>query len=149
MRRFVSGVCVLGVLWVSAAVTGAQAKMKLEDLNRVMKKAGPVQQVLVKALLAGDQATAKSQVAVLKSGIVDAQPFWSANKRTDAMEISKTVVTKIDGLSKIIDASPMDAKAALAAVQDLNKSCNECHKVYRSTDDEGHYVLKPGSVPGY
>ena len=149
MRRFVSGVCVLGVLWVSAAVTTAQVKPKIEDLNRVMKKAGPVQQTLVKALLAGDQATAKSQVAVLKSGIVDAQPFWSANKRADAMEISKTVVAKIDGLTKIIDASPLDSKAALAAVQDLNKSCNECHKTYRSTDEDGHYVLKPGSVPGY
>ena len=149
MRGFVSGVCVLGVLWAGAAVATAQVKPKLEDLNRVMKKAGPVQQTLVKALLAGDQATAKSQVAVLKTGIVDAQPFWSANKRTDAMEISKTVVAKIDGLTKIIDASPLDSKAALAAVQDLNKTCNECHKVYRATDDDGHFILKPGSVPGY
>src|SRR3982750_4125765 len=117
MRRFLSGVCVLGVLWASAAVTGAQAKPKLEDLNRVMKKAGPVQQTLVEALLAGDSATAKSQVAVLKSGIVDAQPFWSANKRTDAVEISKMVVTKIDGLEKIVSAPTLDSKAALAAVQ--------------------------------
>ena len=38
--------------------------------------------------------------------------------------------------------------AALAAVQDLNKSCTECHKVYRTTDD-GHYIVKPGSIPGY
>ena len=149
MRRFVSGVCVLGVLWMSAAVAGAQARMKLEDLNRVMKKAGPVQQTLVKALLAGDQATAKSQIAVLKSGIVDAQPFWTTNKRTDAVDISKQVITKIDGLQKLIDSAPLDSKAALAAVQDLNKSCNECHKVYRTTDDDGHYILKPGSVPGY
>jgi len=134
---------------MSAAIATAQVKPKIEDLNRVMKKAGPVQQMLVKALLAGDQATAKSQVAVLKSGIVDAQPFWSANQRTDAMAISKTVVAKIDGLTKIIDASPLDSKAALAAVQDLNKSCNECHKAYRATDDDGHYVLRPGSVPGY
>ena len=149
MRRFLSGVCVLGVLWASAAVAGAQVKPKLEDLNRVMKKAGPVQQTLVKALLAGDQATAKSQLGVLKSGIVDAQPFWSLNKRADAMDISKQVVAKIDGLGKIIDASPLDSKSALAAVQDLNKTCNECHKVYRATDDDGHYMLKPGSVPGY
>jgi len=149
MRRFMSGVCVLAVLWVSAAVAAAQVKPKLEDLNRVMKKAGPVQQTLVKALLAGDQATAKSQVRALKSGIIDSQPFWSANKRTDAMDISKQVVSKIDGLAKIIDASPLDSKVALAAVQDLNKTCNECHKVYRATDDDGHYILKPGSVPGY
>jgi len=86
---------------------------------------------------------------VLKSGIVDAQPFWSTNKRADAVDISKQVITKIDGLQKLIDTTPLDSKAALAAVQDLNKTCNECHKVYRSTDDDGHYILKPGSVPGY
>ena len=122
MRRFVSGVCVLGVLWVSAVVAGAQAKMKAEDLNRVMKKAGPIQQALVKALLAGDQATAKSQVAVLKSGILDSEPFWSANKRTDAMKISKTVVAKIDGLTKLIGASPLDSKAADRKSTRLNSS---------------------------
>jgi cytochrome c556 len=149
MRRFLSGVCVLGVLWATAAVTGAQVKPRLEDVNRIMKKAGPVQQTLVKALLAGDQATAKAQVAVLKSGIVDAQPFWSANKRADATEISKTVVSKIDALQKSIESPSFDSKVALAAVQDLNKTCNECHKVYRSTDEDGHYMLKPGSIPGY
>jgi hypothetical protein len=34
-------------------------------------------------------------------------------------------------------------------VKDLNQSCTDCHKVYRTTDDDGHYILKPGSVPGY
>ena len=59
----------------------------------------------------------------------------------------KTVNTA--ALQKTIDSPGFDSKTALTAVQDLNKSCNECHKVYRSTDEDGHYMLKPGSVPGY
>lgn len=149
MRRFVSWVGVLTIVWVSAAVAGAQTKPKLEDIARVMKRAGTVQQTLVKAIQAGDQATAKTQVATLKSGIVDAQTFWSMNKRTDAMDITKTVLTKIGTLEDLISAPKIDSAAALSAIQDMNRSCTDCHKIYRTTDDDGHYMLKPGSIPGY
>jgi cytochrome c556 len=149
MRRFVSWVGVLTIVWATAAVAAAQTKLKLEDVTRVMKKAGSVQQTLVKAIQAGDQATAKTQVATLKSGIVDAQTFWSTNKRTDAVDISKTVLTKLGVLENIINAPKIDSAAALSAIQDMNRSCTDCHKVYRTTDEDGHYILKPGSIPGY
>lgn len=149
MRRFVSSVGVLAMLWLGAAVAGAQAKPTVEQLDRVMKKDGPAQQALVKALVSGNQAVAKSSVATLKAGISEAQTFWVANKRTDATEFSKVVIKKLDDLDKMISAPSFDSTVALAAVQDLNKACTECHKVYRTTDDDGHYILKPGSVPGY
>jgi cytochrome c556 len=149
MRRFVSRASVLAIVWVMAAVVAAQGKPELDNLNRVMKKAGPVQQVLVKALVAGDAATARTQLATLKGGIVDAQKFWTDNKRTDAVDVSKTVVKKIDALDKLLSAPALDSTSALAAIKDLNQTCNECHKVYRATDDDGHFILKPGSVPGF
>jgi cytochrome c556 len=149
MRRFVSWVGVLAMLWVTAAVAAAQGKPSLEQLDRVMKKDGPAQQALVKALVSGDQAVAKTNLATLKSGITEAQTFWVANKRTDAVEFTKTVLKKLDDLDKLISGPTLDSTVSLAAVQDLNKSCTECHKVYRTTDDDGHYILKPGSVPGY
>jgi cytochrome c556 len=149
MRRFVSWVGVLAVLWVTAAIAAAQGKPGLEQLDRVMKKDGPAQQALVKALVSGNQAVAKTSLATLKSGITEAQTFWVANKRTDAVDFTKTVLKKLDDLDKLISGPTLDSTVALAAVQDLNKSCTECHKVYRTTDDDGHYILKPGSVPGY
>lgn len=149
MRRFVSWLGVFAFVWVTAAVAAAQGKPSLEQLDRVMKKDGPAQQALVKAIVAGNQAAAKQNLATLQQGIGEAQTFWVANKRTDAVEITKTVLKKLDGLDKLISAPNFDSTAALAAVQDLNKSCTECHKVYRSTDDDGRYILKPGSVPGY
>jgi len=132
-----------------AAVAAAQSKPSLEQLDRVMKKDGPAQQALVKALVAGNQVAAKQNVATLQQGIAEAQTFWVANKRTDAMDFTKAVLKKLDTLDKMLSSPTLDSTAALAAVQDLNKSCTECHKVYRTTDDDGRYILKPGSVPGY
>ena len=149
MRRFVSWVGVLAVLWVTVAITAAQGKPSLEQLDRVMKKDGPAQQALVKALVSGNQAVAKTNLATLKSGIIEAQAFWVTNKRTDAVDFTKAVLKKLDDLDKLISAPTLDSTIALAAVQDLNKSCTECHKIYRTTDDDGRYILKPGSVPGY
>ena len=149
MRRFVSWVGVFGVLWATAIGVAAQAKPTLEQLDRVMKKDGPAQQALVKAIVAGNQAAAQENLVTLQKGIAEAQTFWVANKRTDAIDFSKTVLKKLDGIDVLLNAPKMDSTAALAAVQDLNKSCTECHKVYRTTDDDGRYILKPGSVPGY
>ena len=149
MRRFVSWVGVIAIVWVMAVVAAAQGKPSLEQLDRVMKKDGPAQQALVKALVAGNQAVAKQNLLTLQQGIAEAQTFWVANKRTDAIEFTKTVLKKLDGLDKLISAPTLDSTAALTAVQDLNRSCTDCHKVYRSTDDDGRYILKPGTVPGY
>src|ERR1051325_3839827 len=149
MRRVVSWVGVFGVLWATAIGVAAQAKPTLEQLDRVMKKDGPAQQALVKAIVAGNQTAAKDNLETLQKGIAEAQTFWVANKRTDAIEFTKTVLKKLDTLDAMISGPAFDSTKALAAVQDVNKACTECHKVYRTTNDDGRYILKPGSVPGY
>lgn len=149
MRRFVSWAGVLVMVWLLAVVAAAQAKPTLEQLDRVMKKDGPAQQALVKAIVAGNQAAAKQNLLTLQQGIAEAQTFWVANKRTDAIQFTRTVLRKLDGLDKLLSAQTLDSAAALEAVKDLNQSCTDCHKVYRSTDDDGRYILKPGTVPGY
>lgn len=149
MRRFVSWAGVFVVVWLLAVVAAAQGKPSLEQLDRVMKKDGPAQQALVKAIVAGNQAAAKQNLVTLQQGIAEAQTFWVANKRTDAIQFTRTVLRKLDGLDKLLSAPTFDSAAALEAVKDLNQSCTDCHKVYRTTDEDGRYILKPGSVPGY
>src|ERR1044071_1246109 len=148
MRRLTWWVGVFAMVGVRAAGAAAQGKPSLEQLDRVMKKDGPAQQALVKAIVAGNQALAKQNLLTLQQGIAEAQTFWVANKRTDAMDFSKTVLKKLDGLDKLISTPNFDSTAALAAVQDLNKSCTDCHKVYRTTDDDGRYLLKAASARG-
>jgi cytochrome c556 len=149
MPRFVSWVSVLAMVWLLAAVGAAQGKPTLEQLDRIMKKDGPAQQALVKAIVAGNQAAAKQNLVTLQQGIAEAQTFWVANKRTDAIQFTRTVLRKLDGLDKLLSAPTLDSMAALEAVKDLNQSCTDCHKMYRTTDEDGRYILKPGSVPGY
>jgi cytochrome c556 len=149
MARFVSWVSVLAMVWLLAAVGAAQGKPTLEQLDRIMKKDGPAQQALVKAIVAGNQAAAKQNLVTLQQGIAEAQTFWVANKRTDAIQFTRTVLRKLDGLDKLLSAPTLDSMAALEAVKDLNQSCTDCHKMYRTTDEDGRYILKPGSVPGY
>jgi len=149
MRHYGSWVAGVVALWVTAAVVvGAQAKMKAEDLDRIMKKDGPAQQALVKAVIAENVAAAKTQAAALKAGLEESEKFWAANKRADALDINKAVQTKLANIQKLLDAPKFDAEATKAAVQDMNKSCTECHRIYRVQDDDGRFVLKPGSVPG-
>ena len=148
MRYYGSWVAGVVALWVTAAVVGAQGSMKAEDLDRIMKRDGPAQQALVKAVIAGNVAAAKTQVAALQSGLNESQKFWVAYKRNDAIEINKTVQTKLSNVAKLLDAPNFNSEAVTAAVQDMNKSCTECHRIYRVQDDDGRFVLKPGSVPG-
>lgn len=149
MRRFISVAGVFVVIWVSAVIVAAQAKPTLEQLDRIMKKDGPAQQALVKAIVAGNPAAAKQNLLTLQQGIAEAQTFWVANKRTDAVDFTKTVLKKLDALDTLLSNPKLDSTVALAAVQDLNRSCTDCHRVYRTTDEDGRYILKPGSVPGY
>ena len=79
MRRFMCWVGVFAAVWMMAAVAAAQGKPSLEQLDRVMKKDGPAQQALVKAIVAGNQASAKQNLLTLQQGIAEAQTFWVAN----------------------------------------------------------------------
>lgn len=140
---------VLVVTWALSAALIAQKTFTAEDLDRLMKKDGPAQQALVRALSAGNQAIAKTQLTQLKAALTESQQFWVTNKRPDAVQFNKTVIATIDELDKIVSAPQMDATAALATVRDLATACTACHKVYRATDEDGNFTLKPGSIPGF
>jgi len=148
MRRFGSWSLVLVVAWALSAVLAAQKQFTPEDLDKLMKKDGPAQAALVRALTSNNQAAAKSSVAQLKSALTETQQFWVMNKRDDAVQFGKKVLSKLDELDKIVSAPQMNSAAGLNAVRELANDCNACHKVYRTTDENGQFMLKPGSIPG-
>ena len=122
MRYYGSWVAGVVALWVTAAVVGAQGTMKAEDLDRIMKKDGPAQQALVKAVIAGNVAAAKTQVATLQAGLAESEKFWTTNKRNDAIAINKTVQTKLAAVAKLLDAPKFDSEAITAAVQEIGRA---------------------------
>jgi len=148
MNRFVSLGAFLIVTWALSVALVAQKTFTIDDLDKLMKKDGPAQAALAKALSTGNQAVAKTQLATLKSALLESQEFWIANKRPDAIVFGRTVVQKLDELDKIISAPELDTDKALAATRELAAACNSCHKVYRAADENGQFMLKPGSIPG-
>jgi cytochrome c556 len=117
-----------------------------EDLSAAMKKIGTTQQALGKAINAMAYPDAKKNLAVIRSEVTDAGNFWALKKKADAVKFTQDVVTKIDALDKLLDAQTPDKAAITAANRDVAVTCAGCHKVYRTTDDNNKFIIKPGTV---
>ncbi len=141
-----SGLIVMAVVLLGVTSAHAQKAPTAEDLNRLMKRAGAAQLAIPKLLTDSKFADAKAQVATLQQVITQAQAFWSARKKDDAVQMGQGVLAKLDGFSKTLSASPVNTQGAMAASRDLATTCNGCHKVYRATNEDNEFILKPGTV---
>ena len=144
MRRFLTYVLTLAI--VGSAAVLAQKATTPSDLDKAMKKVGPAQGAVNKAIQAMAYADAKAQLAIEKQALLDAENFWVVNKKDDAVKMSKDVLAKIDVLDKALSASSPDNAAVMAAYKEVGGTCAACHKVYRVTDENQQFILKPGSV---
>jgi len=133
------------IAW-SAGVVGAQKPLTPEELDKIMKKAGPAMQASQKAMGASNYAEIKTQMATVRQAVVDSQPFWVEHKRDDALKFNKDTLAKLDAFDKVISTEPVDAAAAGAALKAVGASCRSCHQVYRATDADNNFILKPGSM---
>jgi cytochrome c556 len=146
-RVLIYGAAAMLVAW-SGAVTLAQTQKVTtpEELDKVMKKAGPAMRATGKALASGAWADVKTEVATLRQAVLDSQSFWIEHKKDDAVKFNKDTLAKIDAFEKLISATPVDAAGAGAALKDVGSSCTSCHKQYRVQDDDNNYSLKPGTI---
>jgi cytochrome c556 len=143
MRRFLT--YVLAGTLVGAVVSAEKAKTA-EDLQRAMKKIGPTQQAVNKSIQAMAYPDAKKQLATMKADVVDAENFWVVKKKDDAVKLSHDTVAKIDALDKLLDAKPADQAAITTAYREVGAACASCHRIYRSTDENNQFIIKPGTV---
>jgi cytochrome c556 len=134
----------------SAAVVGAQGPKVTtpEELDKVMKKVGPAMQASQKAMGGPNYAEVKTQIAIVKQGVLDSQQFWIEHKREDALKFNKDTLAKLDDFEKTIATDTVDAAAAGAALKAVGAACRSCHQVYRATDADNNFILKPGSIGG-
>ena len=145
MRRFLTYVSMLALV----ATVGLRAADKVEtpeELDKTMKRIGPAQQAVNKAIQAMNYAEAKKQLDLIEAELKDAQNFWSVKKRPDATKFTQETLTKIDGLKKLLEAKPADPAAITTNYREVGTSCATCHRVYRSTDDNNNFIIKPGTV---
>ncbi len=56
------------------------------------------------------------------------------------------MIAKLDALDKILsDKAPDNAKVS-AAYKEAAASCTGCHRVYRGTDANNQFIIKPGTI---
>ena len=127
-------------------MTLAQKVTTPEDLDKVMKKAGPALEASGKAIGGSTYADVKTQLAALKQAIDDSREFWVEHKRDDAIKFNRDTIAKIEQVEKLVSTEPVDPAAAAAAMKEVGGSCRSCHTVYRTKDADNNYVLKPGSL---
>lgn len=138
------------VLLAGAAVVGigAQKITTPEELDKIMKKVGPANQATQKAINSNNFAEARTQIAIVKQGVVDSQTFWVEHKREDALKFNKETVAKIEALEKVLASEPVDQATAMASFKAVGATCRSCHQPYRATDADDNFIIKPGSLGG-
>jgi hypothetical protein len=145
MRRLITYVSMLAL----AATVGLRAADKvqtIEELDKTMKRIGPAQQAVNKAIQAMNYPEAQKQLDLIEAELKDAQNFWVVKKRADATKFTQETLTKIDGLKKLLEAKPADPMAITTSYREVGTACATCHRVYRSTDDNNNFIVKPGTV---
>ena len=142
MRRFIT--YVLAVLITASAVLAAQKASTPEDLDKAMKRIGPANGAMNKALKSMAWADAKRQVAIVEEALVDAHNFWVVKKKDDAIKMSVDAQAKLKALKVTLDQPAPDSASVMAAAKEFASSCLGCHKSYREQDANQQFVLKAG-----
>jgi cytochrome c556 len=146
LRSMGSLMCAAALLLAGSGAIAIAKVTTPEDLDKVMKKAGPALEASGKAIGGSAYTDAKPQLAALKQAIDDSREFWVEHKRDDAIKFNKDTIAKIEQVEKLVSAEPVDAAAAAAAMKEVGGACRSCHGVYRTKDADNSYVLKPGSI---
>ncbi len=142
MRRFTT--YVLAVLIVASAALTAQKASTPQDLDKAMKRIGPANGAMNKAIKSMAWADARRQVAVVEEALVDAHNFWVVKKKDDAIKMSSDSQGTLKALKAALDQSSPDSATVMAAAKEFASSCLGCHKVYREQDANQQFVLKSG-----
>jgi cytochrome c556 len=145
MRRLLTTVTAI-IVALAGTVAVAQKVTTPAELDATMKKIGPAQGATAKAIQAGDFAAAKTSIAIVKAALMDAENFWVANKKDDAIAFNKDAIAKITAVEAAVSAAAPDQMAALAAQKTAGGACAACHKTYREQDANMQYQLKAGSI---
>jgi hypothetical protein len=130
----------------SVAVVSAQKVSTPEELDKCMKGVGKANQAAAKALSSGAYADVRTLIATVRQGVLDSQNFWIEHKRDDAVKFNKDALGKIDEFQKLIATDPVEPAGAAAALKTVGAACRSCHQVYRATDADENFILKPGSL---
>jgi cytochrome c556 len=145
--RILTGILVL-TLGLSIGTTGmgvsaaAQAKMSEADYDALMKKVGPTNGMMQKALKSGDLPAGAKGAQQLAMLFVDVERFWTQYKIKDAMMWAAEAQKYAKQAAAAAEAG--DQMKAVEAATSLLGDCKQCHGTYRMGSQEAGFMIKPG-----
>ena len=111
------------------ASTAVQAKMTEADYDALMKKVGPTNGMMQKALKSGDLASGAKGAQQLAMLFVDVERFWTRSKIKDAMMWAAEAQKYAKQAAAAAEAG--DRMKAVEAATSLLGDCKQCHGTYQ------------------
>jgi cytochrome c556 len=147
MRRIAMmlGAMVLGVVLVGtgSAPAGAEQGMSEADYDALMKRVGPAFGGLRKSIEATAMEPAAEQAAVLRQAFTEAEAFWKARAKGDAVEWAAGARKTVEATDEQVKAGNWEAAGKTAG--ELQSYCQQCHGAYREKAEDGSWRIKPGN----
>jgi cytochrome c556 len=122
--------------------TAVQARMTEADYDALMKKVGPTNGMMQKALKSGDLDSGGKSAQQLAMLFVDVERFWTQYKIKDAMMWAAEAQKYAKQAAAAAQAG--DQMKAVEAATSLLGDCKQCHGTYRMGSQEAGFMIKPG-----
>jgi hypothetical protein len=133
------------LLALTSTIAVAQKVTSVDELDKTMKRVGPAQQALNKAIQSMSYPDARKQIPVIRQGLADSETFWAMKKKDDAVKSTKETIAKLQALEAVLAAGAPQNGAVMAAFKEVGGACRSCHMTYREQVGDD-YRLKPGLV---
>jgi hypothetical protein len=146
MARYQGRPAILATAVVNAAMVDLARRVppplspEEEAFDKVMKRIGPAFDGLRTAMAGSDAAAAAGHATALKAAFADAESFWKARARADALEWTRNTRAHLTTLEKAAGAGNWDQ--VKTSVADVNRLCTACHTSYRVRLDDGTFRLR-------
>jgi hypothetical protein len=102
-----------GILVAGVAV--AQQAAQVSELDATMKRVGPALGASIKAMFSMSYNDARTPLADVRTGLAEAETFFTRRNRTDAVRFTKEALAKLDAFDKSLVAAAMVTPEAPAA----------------------------------
>ena len=109
-------------------------------LDKAMKSVSASFNATRPALDASNAADAKTNLATLKTGFIDAQAFFKKNNVTDANGWATEAIKLVETIEGAVATGNWDAAKTNATA--LQQKCAQCHTAHRDRFDDGTYRFK-------
>jgi cytochrome c556 len=119
-----------------------QARMTEADYDALMKKVGPTNGGMRKAIMSNQLADAGKNAQQLAMLFGDAERFWTQYKIMDAAKIAAEA--QRNAKETAAAAASGDQMKTQMAADNLLGQCKQCHGMYRTGSQEAGFMIKPG-----